>query len=123
MMDPQMVFNRMSKNKQEQKELKGAYRDALTHDKHYQEMATALKELREKKIKAEGSIKASFGPEFTRLDELKQLIEEDQILLSDMAFNKLVKGEKIELYDEYESQYEPVLSVKFKKTAKYKNDK
>jgi hypothetical protein len=120
MIDPQMVFGRMTKNKQEQKELKTAYRDALTHDKNYQEQAKLLKEARERKIKSEKTIKDSFGPEFNRLDELKQLIADDQMMLSDMAFNSIVKGEKFELFDEHESQYEPILSVKFKKTSKYK---
>jgi len=122
MMDAQMVFNRLSKLKQEQKELKAAYRDALTHDKNFQDCAEALKLAKDKKAQAEKHIKSDFGPEFDRLDELKQLINDDQMILSDLTFNSLVKGEKVEIYDEHETQYEPVLSVRFKKTNKQRDD-
>jgi len=122
MIDPQTVFQRITSLKREQKELKSAYRDALTHDKHYQEAADALKLAREKKITCESKVRADFGPEFDRIEELKHSISDDEMMLSDLAFSSMMKGEKIELYDENEAQYEPVMTVKFKKTSKYKND-
>lgn len=121
-MDAQMVFNRLTKLKQEQKELKSAYRDALTHDKHYQETADALKTARDQKISCENKVKSDFGPEFDRLEELKHLINDDQMMLSDLTLNSLVKGDKVALFDEFDSQYEPILSIRFKKTNKFKDD-
>ncbi len=121
MIDPQTVFARITSLKREQKELKTAYRDALGHDKHYQEAYEASKLAREKKITAESKVRGDFGPEFDRIEELKHSISDDEMMLSDIAFASMVKGEKIELYDENEAQYEPVMSVKFKKTSKYKD--
>jgi hypothetical protein len=121
MIDPQTVFQRISNLKKEQKELKTAYRDALAHDKHYQESLEAAKVARERKATLESKVRADFGPEFERLDELKQSIADEEMILSDLAFNSVVKGERVELYDEYEAQYEPIVTVKFKKTNKFKD--
>jgi hypothetical protein len=121
MIDPQTVFQKISGLKREQKELKTAYRDALTHDKHYQEAAEALKTLREKKATLESKVRSDFGPEFQRMEELKQSISDEEMMLSDIALSSVMKGEKVELYDENEAQYEPILAVKFKKTNKFKD--
>jgi hypothetical protein len=121
MIDPQTVFQRISSLKKEQKELKTAYRDALGHDKHYQEALEAAKLAREKKATLESKVRADFGPEFERMDELKQNIADEEMMLSDLAFNSVIKGERLELYDENEAQYEPLVTVKFKKTNKFKD--
>jgi len=39
----------------------------------------------------------------------------DNQLLSDIAMSQVAKGEKIEISDEYETKYEPIFSVRFKK--------
>lgn len=55
------------------------------------------------------------------MDELKQNIADEEMMLSDLAFNSVIKGERLELYDENEAQYEPLVTVKFKKTNKFKD--
>jgi len=121
MIDPQTVFQKISSLKREQKELKTAYRDALSHDKHYQEAAEVLKTMKEKKATLESKVRSDFGPEFQRMEELKQSISDEEMMLSDIALSSVMKGEKVELYDENEAQYEPIMSVKFKKTNKFKD--
>ncbi|PLX28144.1 hypothetical protein C0583_02855 [Candidatus Parcubacteria bacterium] len=111
----QQIFDRIQETKKEQKELKSMYRDALSNSKQLQEVVEALKELRQKKKEIEDNIKLDFQKELERLDTLKLDIENDQMLLSDAALTKVMKGEMIEITDQYENKYEPIFKVQFKK--------
>ena len=74
-----------------------------------------LKKLKERKKQIEEIIKNEFSAEFNKLDALKLDIETDNQLLSDIAFNQLVKGQAVEVMDEGDNKYEPIFKVKFKK--------
>lgn len=112
----QEVFDRIQKSKKEQKEIKAMYKDALVNSKSYQDVLEELKALKEKKKKIEDGIRDDFSSEFNKLDVLKTDIENDSMLLSDAAITKLMKGENVEVTDEKENKYEPIFSVKFKRT-------
>lgn len=111
----QEVFDRIEKVKKEQREIKKAYRDALDNSQEHQELTEKMKELRDKKKQIEEEMKQDFSAEFTRLEDLKIDLETDKEMMSDLAFNTLLKGEKIEVKDQYENEYEPIFNVKFKK--------
>jgi hypothetical protein len=64
----------------------------------------------------ESQIKADFQSEISKLEAIKQDIDTDKQLLTDMALTKLMKGETVEIKDEYENTYEPIFSVNFKKS-------
>ena len=112
----QEVFNRIQKTKQEQKEIKSMYKDALTNSQVYQKTVEELKEMKEKKKKIEDQIREDFRHEFDKLENLKADIENDNLLLSDAALTKLMKGETVEVVDDHENRYEPVFSVRFKRS-------
>lgn len=112
----QEVFDRIQKTKKEQKEIKSMFRDSLVNSKSYQEAVEELKVMRDKKKKIEDAIKEDFNSELAKLDNLKADIENDYMLLSDAALTKIMKGEMIEVVDEKDNKYEPVFSVKFKKS-------
>ncbi|MBU4216830.1 hypothetical protein L6270_03310 [Candidatus Parcubacteria bacterium] len=112
----QEVFDRIQKTKKEQKELKSMFRDSLVNSKSYQEAVEDLKVLRDKKKKIEDAIKEDFNSELAKLDILKSDIDNDYMLLSDAALTKIMKGEMIEVVDEKDNKYEPIFSVKFKKS-------
>jgi uncharacterized phage infection (PIP) family protein YhgE len=111
----QEVFNRIQETKKEQKKIKDMYRDSLVNSESYQKTVEELKELREKKKKIEASIQDDFRKEFDKLDTLKADMENDSQVLSDLAISKVSRGEKIEIMDQYNTQYEPIFSVRFKK--------
>ena len=71
--------------------------------------------MREKKKQIEQTTKEQFSGEFIKLEDLKIDIESDQEMLNDIALNKVMKGESIEIRDEYDNEYEPLFSVKFRK--------
>ncbi len=93
------------------------YRDALTTTPEHAEISEKMKSLRERKKQIEQAIKEQFGKEITELEDLKVDIESDTELMSDAALTQLVKGETVEVTDQYQNQYEPVFTVKFKKVT------
>ncbi len=111
----QEIFARVEKAKSRQKEIKTIYRDALTSTPEYEELNDKLKTLRERKKQIEQTTKENFGSELTELEDLKVDIESDMEMMSDIALSQLVKGENIQIKDQYENEYEPVFAVKFRK--------
>lgn len=116
MTDLQEIFSRIQATKKQQKDIKTAYRDALNASEEYKLLIEKMKELRAKKKQIETSVKQDFSSEFSKLDDLKVDIESDNTILTDAAITKLMKGETVEVIDEYNNNYEPVFSVKFKKS-------
>jgi hypothetical protein len=112
----QEVFNRMQVVKKKQKDIRSAYKDALNTSLEYQEISEKIKALRERKKQIETVTKQNFSKELTELDDYKIDLESDAVLLSDIALSKLMKGETVQVVDEYNNSYEPQFSVKFKKT-------
>ncbi len=111
----QEVFDRIKESKREQKIIKDAYRDSLENNGEYVEIVEKIRVLKERKRSLEDDAKADLGSSAAKLDQLKLDILMDNEVLSDLAFNSLVKGERVEVIDEYENKYEPFINVKFKK--------
>jgi predicted nuclease with TOPRIM domain len=116
MQDIQEIFNHIQEIKKKSKDIRSAYKDALATSSEYQEINEKMKALRERKKQIETSIKADFSSELMKLDDYAVDLESDNTMLSDAALTKLMKGETVEVKDEYNNAYEPVFSVKFKKT-------
>ncbi len=111
----QEVFLRIRKNKVEQKKLKEAYRDALANSPSYKEVNDELNDLKVKKKQIESDVKGQFTSEFTKLEDIKIDIDSDMEMISDLALTQLMKGETVKVVDEYEVEYDPLFTVKFKK--------
>ena len=111
----QEVFNRIQESRQEQKKINQMYKDALSTSDSYDKISEELKILKAKKKEIETEIKSDFKEEFDKIDILKADIKNDNQLLNDIVLTKISKGENIEITDQYNSQYEPVFNVKFKK--------
>ncbi len=116
MQDIQEIFNRMQTIKKQQKDIRSTYKDALDSTPEYKEINDKIKTLRERKKQIENTTKESFSSEFTKLDDFKIDLESESVMLSDVAMTKLMKGETVEVTDEYNNTYEPLFTVKFKKT-------
>ena len=116
MQNIQEVFNQIQIVKKQQKDLKSVWRDALAGSTELKELTEQVKVLKEKKKQVETSIKEEFSSELDKLDELKIELESQNLMLNDIALTKIMNGEVIELVDTYNNAYEPIFSVKFKKT-------
>lgn len=111
----QEVFNRIQESKKEQKELKSMVKDALTNSKQYQSILQEMSELKAKKKNIEDAINEEFSSEINKIEILKSEIENDSMIMSDMALNQLIKGESVKVVDSKGKEYETQFKVNFKK--------
>jgi hypothetical protein len=116
MKELQEVFNRIQEVKKEQKGIKATYTDALAMSESHKKVSDELKVLRENKKEIELTIRQELASELNKLDDLKDNIKNEIELLSDIALSKLMKGETVAITDEYSNIYEPVFTVKFRKS-------
>lgn len=109
------LMQRIRAQKKEKKELGGMFRDGLAQSQAYQKVNDELKELKAKKKRFEAEIRQEFSGELEKMEKLSQSLKADLQLLSDMALTKFMKGETIEVTDENDTKYEPVIKIGFKK--------
>lgn len=115
MQNIQEVFIKIREMKKEQKDLKDMYKDALVQADEYEEITEQIKTLREKKKQIEARIQSEMGRAYEKLEDLKIEMETEKEMLNDIAISTLMKGETVEVKDEFDNVYEPSFSVKFKK--------
>ena len=114
--DLQEVFNRIRETKKEQKEIRKLYRDALDSSQEYRQIVEKFDNLKVRKKQIENEVKQDAMANFQKLDALRMHVKNDQEMLTDLAINKLLAGETVELTDQDSNKYEPIFSVNFKKT-------
>jgi len=115
MAEVQDIFNRIREKQNEQKTLKDIHRSVLANSQEYQLVLDELKELKDKKKQIQSVLESDLKEEFDKIDEIKSYIASDREMLSNMALSQIIKGEKVEIVDEKNNKYTPVLSVKFEK--------
>lgn len=111
----QEVFDKIQTIKDKQKKIKAVYRDALKNSAAYEKAMDEYNTAKGRKKQIEDSIKSDFSKELEELEEIKYDLETENILLSDIALNHIMKGETIEITDSYNNKYEPLFTVKFRK--------
>ncbi|MDQ7814696.1 MAG: hypothetical protein RDU25_02765 [Patescibacteria group bacterium] len=115
MPDIQEVFSRIQVKKKEKKKIKSSLRDAFSTSKPLQDLIDELRRLKDKKKGLENEIKAQFESEMAEMEKIESDVKSDSELLNDLALNSLIKGEPVEITDENDTKYEPILNVKFRK--------
>lgn len=108
-------FDRINQLKKEQKNAKGAYKDALENSDNHRKISEEMKSLREKKKQIETIIQKELGDMYQKIEDLDLELKGQKEMIGDIAISSLMKGETVEVKDEYGNFYEPVWSVKFKK--------
>lgn len=109
MKDIQKVFDDIQELKKERRELNKEYKYLLDNDNKHSELVNKLKVFREKKKAIEDANKTP------RLEEIKDEIADANQMISDIAVATLMSGESISLKDKYDTEYEPIYKVSFKK--------
>lgn len=112
----QEVFNEIREAKKELKELRAMYKDALQNADGYQVIVDEIKERKEQKIKIETKVQDQLGKSYEEMERLKKSISDKEEMLNDIAMTTLMKGDVVEVTDEFQNKYEPIYVVKFKKT-------
>lgn len=115
MVNVQEIFSKIKEKQKEQKTIKQMYRDVLANSQEYQNVLEELESLKLKKKKLEETLKNDLKSEMEQLYSIKSDIESDKEILNQATLTKLLKGEPVEIVDEYNNKYEPIFSVRFKK--------
>jgi len=113
----QSVFDDLQESQKELKELNASYRDALLNSTTHEELKDEIKDLRVKKQALEYTIQAEMGSDYDRIEDLKLHIRELKDMMSDIAINQYAKGELEAIQDKYDNEYEPKISISFKKIS------
>jgi len=108
-------LNEIRTKKNRKKELSKSFKDELAQHERYTALKEEMDTLKAEKKSIENSVREGSPKESAELEDLSTEIKADEELLSDMAMSLIMKNESVELVDENQSRYVPVLSVKFKK--------
>jgi hypothetical protein len=116
----ELFFKETIKLKLTAKEIKKQIAEALLINATYQKRMDEYKTLRADLKMIKAGVEEGFGKEIEKLDDLKTALDEKKMMTTDLALSKLMAGETVEVTDDYGNVYEPVWSVKFKKTGSVK---
>jgi vacuolar-type H+-ATPase subunit I/STV1 len=108
------IHRRLEDLKKRRRELNRMFKDELEHNEEYQKIVEQLKTLRDKKKSIENVAKVAAFREMDELERVKEQIKDDTQLLTDLALNKYISGESVEIIED-ETRFVPEFSVKFKK--------
>jgi len=111
----QLAFFEIIENKKEAKDLKALLADTLKDNDKYQEIVEQIKELNEKRKNMLLAIKNTIAKPMEKLEELNIEKKSTKEVMTDLALNSFMKGETVEVEDEFGNKYEPVWTVTFKK--------
>ncbi len=115
MRDIQSIFDEIQILKEEQKEIRAEYKDALSNANEYEETVEKAKELREKKKQIESITQERLGSRYARFEDNKKKIAELEEMMTDVAMTTIMDGKTVSLKDKNDNEYEPIYKVSFKK--------
>ncbi len=101
--------------KKQRKELKDGFKNELSHHERYQQLTDEMATLKAEKKSIEVQVREASPGDSQKLQDIEVELKANEELLSDLAFNLLMKDETVELTDEHNVRYLPQFSVKFKK--------
>ena len=108
------IFDRIQEQKREQREINKTVRENLENSSEYADVIEEIDKLRKKKFRIEDVARGNLDQ---KIDLLKLNIKEGIQTMSDVALTTLMKGESVKLIDDQNNEYEPIFSVRFKKTT------
>lgn len=111
----QEVYAEIRKQKKQRKEIKDLFKNELEHHERYGKLKEEMDVLRQEKKSIETQVRETSPSESLKLQDIEIELKANEELLSDLAFNLLMKDENIELEDEFKNRYVPQFLVKFKK--------
>ena len=111
----QEMYNEIKEAQKKKKELQTAIKDAFENYKEYQEIKEQMEKLKVRRKEIENQVRQQYASEFNDLDDVKTDIKDTKMVLSDMMWNMLMKNEKIEVVDEYNTKYVPQVVVSLRK--------
>jgi len=113
--EPQQLYNEIQAKKATRKTIKDSLKDHYDHDPSYQKIKEEMQTIKDRKHAYDLNVREAYAKDYDELGRLNEEIRADEELLSDIAFQALLKNEKVEIKDEWGKDYLPVIKVVFKK--------
>lgn len=110
----QDVFIRIGELKKELREKRTELKEYFKTDSRYAQTEDELKRQQEKKRQLTEELKAAYPDLTGKIDQLKLDLESEKELFSDMVLSQVMKGEKVEIKDQYKQLCFPIFSVRMK---------
>lgn len=114
MRDIKELFEKIQEHRREQRELNSSIKDSLRNMPEYQDLSDQISRLQLKRAQLENAASEHVA---SKVDLLKLNIKEGMQTISDIALTTLMKGQSIKLKDSKNNEYDPIFSVRFKKSA------
>ena len=114
MLDLKEVHQRLEELKRRRRDLNRMFKDELAQNEQYKKIVDEIKILREKRKSIENAARVSCFGGSDELDRIKEQINDENQLLTDLALNQYIAGQTVEILAE-DTRYVPQFSVKFKK--------
>ncbi len=114
-MQLQLIYDEVVELKLKQKKAICDFKDALVASEKYQTLLRDIQELRNKKVAIETQEAQVVGLDLEKLDKLKKEAKEKMQMITDQAMTDLMEGKTVLVKDQYDNEYEPVWSVRFKR--------
>ncbi len=111
----QEVYAEIRKLKKQRKEIKDLFKNELEHHERYGKLKEEMDTLKAERKSIEVQVRESSPSDSLKLQDIEVELKANEELLSDLAFNLLMKDENIELEDEFKNRLLPQFLVKFKK--------
>ena len=111
----QEVYAEIQVLKKQRKEIKDGFRDELTHHERHGDLVEEMKKLKEEKKLIENQAREASPGDSQKLQDIDVELKANEELLSDLAFNLLMKDQTVEVTDQYRNRYVPKFVVKFTK--------
>lgn len=111
------MFSRTQETSSEMRSIRKEYKGTLAHDAEHQRLTEEMKVMRDQKKLIETHAQESMGSRYQKFEELCDELSDTKQMISDIAMTTLMKGQPVEVSDEYDTLYEPQFSVSFKKTG------
>ncbi len=115
MKDVQEVFNELQELKNEIKVTRKDYRNILLQSSEYEAITEKLDALRAEKKEIELSAQNELGTAWDKLEDNKIKIKDLEQILTDVAMTNLMDGKTVEVRDQWDTLYEPIYKINFKK--------
>ncbi len=119
----QEVFAEIRKQKKARKEIKDIFKNELEHHERYGKLKEEMDVLKAERKSIEVQVREASPADSMKLQDIEVELKANEELLSDLAFNLLMKDESVELEDEYKNKLIPQFLVKYKKEEAGATDK
>lgn len=118
----QFIFDEVAEKKMEVRDIKELYKSTIEQIAEHAEIVEQIKVLREKKKMLELKAQQSLGTSWEKLEDLRDSMAADKVMMTDVALTDLMAGKTVMVADSFGNEYEPIWSVRFKKTNNQNKD-